>query len=278
MEDILVQNEENIKTWYFLENLSIVEISSKLNLKSTQVSYFIFKKWGRKSLSETATKYQIDKTLFDIIDNEWKSYFLGWLYSDGNLYKKAGKNTISLCIQEEDKYILDYFNCKIFNCRKPLNYRKAKLRKGTNYLCKPLWRFQIDSKQLIEKFEKLGLTENKSTTIEFPYYINNNLIPHFIRGVFDGDGCITNNRTDKNRVIKFGTGSIKFANSLKKILKNELNIECSLYTIQNKHNKFYSVSFSKKKDILTFSNYIYKDCEMCLKRKYEKFIEKPDKM
>ena len=36
-------------------------------------------------------------------------------------------------------------------------------------------------------------------------------------------------------------------------------------------NNLYILSFFKKADILKFKNYIYKDCEMYLKRKYEKF-------
>jgi len=40
---------------------------------------------------------------------------------------------------------------------------------------------------------------------------------------------------------------------------------------QNPKNNLYILSFFKKADILKFKNYIYKDCEMYLKRKYEKF-------
>lgn len=267
-------NQDLIKSLYFDDNLSIIEISKKLNLNSNTLSVFIKNKWGRKTLSKSCTKYNFDENIFDNIDIEWKAYFLGWMITDGNLYKKAKKNTISLCITESDKYILDYFNCKIFDCKKPLNYRKARLKKGTEYLCKPLWRFQIDSQKLIEKFEKLGIVENKSLIVEFPNYLDKTLLRHFIRGVFEGDGSIGINRVEPNKCIKFFSASILFINKLQEILNTELNITSKINKKENKENPLYILTFSKKEDVLKFKEYIYKDCEMFLKRKYEKFNTK----
>jgi hypothetical protein len=269
--NIYFENQELIKNLYFVKNLTPKEIAVKLNLSQNTLSYFIHKTWGRKNFSEAKKKYKLNESIFNIIDEEWKSYFLGWMFTDGNLYKKAKKNTISLCITESDKYILDYFNCKIFNCTKPLNYRKERLKKGTNYLCKPLWRFQIDSKMLIKTFENLGIVENKSLIIQFPKYIELDLMKHFIRGVFEGDGCISVNRIEPNRRICFFSASQNFIKDLQTFLKDQLQIDSKIAIKQNPKNNLYILSFFKKADILKFKNYIYKDCEMYLKRKYEKF-------
>lgn len=273
-ENSYIINQNLINHLYFVDNLSIVEIAKKLNLNPNTLSIFIKNKWGRKSKSKAKTKYNFDESIFDNIDEEWKAYFLGWIITDGNLYKKAKKNTISLCITESDKYILDYFNCKIFNCKKPLNYRKARLKKGTTYLCKPLWRFQIDSKESIEKFEKLGIVENKSLIVEFPSYLNDELLRHFIRGVFEGDGYIGINRIEQSKCIKFFSASILFINKLQEILNKKLKINSKIKENKTETNSLYVLSFYKKEDILKFKEYIYKDCEMFLKRKYEKFNTK----
>ena len=46
----------------------------------------------------------------------------------------------------------------------------------------------LSSKHMCESLEKYGLTQNKTFTITFPNFLNEKLIPHFIRGYFDGDG------------------------------------------------------------------------------------------
>jgi hypothetical protein len=37
---------------------------------------------------------------------------------------------------------------------------------------------------------RLGAVKNKSLILEFPQFITPKLLSHFIRGYFDGDGCI----------------------------------------------------------------------------------------
>jgi hypothetical protein len=208
--------------------------------------------------------------MFEKIDNSWKAYFLGWMYSDGNVYRGAGKNTASLCIAETDKYILEYFNDKIYNGEKPLNYRPAKIKKGTHYMCKSLSRFQIDSSKICDDLIKIGLIENKSLTKIYPD-LEANLNSHFIRGYFEGNGNIKVNRVEPNRVVRIASGSEVFLKKLSEILYIETDI-CSK-TRKDKNN-LWVLSFSKKEDVLKFYNYIYFDCEMSLSRKRDKFINK----
>jgi hypothetical protein len=78
--------------------VSEIANSEKCHLLSESLTYL---KSNDKAIiikgnSESKQKYNIDLTTFEKIDSNWKSYFLGWMYSDGNIYRGAGKNTISL--------------------------------------------------------------------------------------------------------------------------------------------------------------------------------------
>lgn len=259
--------KEDIYNDYFLNNLKPSEIAIKYNVKKYSVQYFIRKHWGLKNLSEAKQKYKIDLSLFEKIDESWKAYFLGWLYSDGNIYRGSGKNTVSLCIVESDREILDYFNNKIYGGVKPLNYRKAKVKKDTEYLCKPLYRFQIDSSKISDDLLKLGLVENKSLIKEYPK-INPVFNSDFIQGYFEGNGSIATNRAYPNLKVRIFSGSEMFLNSISHILKNEITLDSKVVKIGE---NAYSLDFSKKENIIKFFNYIYTNKEMVLKRKYLKF-------
>lgn len=64
---------------------------------------------------------------------------------------------------------------------------------------------RIGSKKVFHDLLKLGLTPRKSLTIKFPNDIPNKYFGHFIRGYFDGDGCVT----IKRGVGKYGQPILK---------------------------------------------------------------------
>ncbi len=212
-------------------------------------------------------KYKLDEFMFEKIDTEFKAYFLGWMFSDGNVYIKAKRHTLSITVVETDKQILDDFNKIIFDNKKPLNYRKAKdkITPKKVYKCKPCYRLLIDSKKLCEDIQKLGCMPNKSKLIEFPENIPNHLIHHFIRGYFDGDGCIRQNRVKWGR---FGIlSSKKFCKGLSNYLLKDLQIKSSIY----EETGCWELSVTNKFDLNKIFNYLYNNCNFKLNRKFEKF-------
>ena len=145
-----------------------------------------------KNPTQYNRKYPLDETILENIDTEFKAYFLGWMFSDGNVYVGSKRHTLSISVVETDREILDIFNKIIFNNKKPLNFRKAqdKITPKKIYKCKPCWRLLIDSVKLCDDIQKLGCMPNKSKTIRLPK-IPDSLFRHFLRGYFDGDGYST---------------------------------------------------------------------------------------
>ena len=51
-------------------------------------------------------RYNLDEEYFDNINSQNKAYILGFLYADGSNNPK--KHTVSISLQEEDRYILEW--------------------------------------------------------------------------------------------------------------------------------------------------------------------------
>lgn len=106
----------------------------------------------------------------------------------------------------------------------------------------------------------------KTFKIKFPI-IDENLKRHFIRGYFDGDGCIykIKNRK-KSYIITIFTASKNFMNDLIDTF-NQVGIISHTY----ERNSGFAISFSKMQDILKFKDLIYSDSSIYLERKKIKF-------
>jgi len=87
--------------------------------------------------------------------------------------------------------------------------------------CKTAYRLQIGSKEWFADLSRLGFTQNKSSTLVFPK-IPKRYFGSFVRGYFDGDGCVyfkkhrVKHRTNKIWVFitLFTCGSYPFLEDL----------------------------------------------------------------
>ena len=209
-------------------------------------------------------KYTLNEFYFDVIDNEAKAYFLGFLYADGNHCVK--KNRITIGLQERDKYILEEFN-RMINSNRPIVFKSKELlnkRKGfTN--CQNQYYLNINSKHMSQSLLKLGLFNNKTFILKFPTedQVPEFLQSHFIRGYIDGDGCV-----EKKGVSFMGT--FDFCSKIKEIAKNKLNVN---FYYRFKCTYPISEFTLKNKSARTFLKWIYQDSTIYLKRKYLRFLE-----
>jgi hypothetical protein len=88
---------------------------------------------------------------------------------------------------------------------------------------------------------------------------------HFIRGYNDGDGCFCC-REDGN--IGFSMlGTKKFLTVIKKVLQDECNVSKSVNL--NVRENIYCLAYWKQQDVKNIANYLYKDSNIFLPRKYD---------
>lgn len=135
----------------------------------------------------------LNESYFDEIDTPNKAYILGFLYADG--YNNRINNSIVLSLSKEDREILEKISKEVGSNKPLFESDYVNKNDGTE---RHMLILTMASKHMCEALEKWGLTQNKTFTITFPDFLREDLIPHFVRGYFDGDGCACS-ITDKGR-------------------------------------------------------------------------------
>lgn len=205
---------------------------------------------------ECATrKYNFDETYFNSIDSEEKAYWLGFLYADGNVYKTQ----MTLKLQRRDRIHLENFR-KVLKSEHPIHDGASK----DGHLFSS---FFIGSKKIVHSLQKHGMIPKKTFILKFPR-IDKYLYPHFIRGYFDADGCISVRNIGKGKTWSIFSVSIGFIDELKKALSESLKIKIR----SHKQGNGIVLCGSSKESVNLFCNYIYKDATIFLNRKREKFL------
>ena len=186
-------------------------------------------------------------------------YVLGLIFADGYIHQpKQGKKYVAIKLIDEQ--ILKDINDKINICETP---KKVGVTSAGNQM----YGLRFGNERLVSDLESLGLHERKTFTTVFPNipaeYVND-----FIRGYFDGDGCIHVSKR-KNRVNSF----IKNFSVLgtKDLLEGvSKHLPCKSYI--RKYRKIFRLTVNKEEDINLIYDYLYKDDRaLCLNRKKEHF-------
>lgn len=211
-------------------------------------------------------QYALNEDYFDNIDTQDKAYILGFLMADGN--NNPDKQTISMALQEDDKYILEEIRTKI-GSEKPLDFIDYSNKHDFGYTYKNQWRLNLFSKKFCEVLAEKGMMPKKSTYLQFPTCIPNKLLSHFVRGYFDGNGSISHKNSKYLSISIVST--FKFNNELSNILKNKFNINVKLNESRNHNGITYDLNINQYNDSLLFLDWIYKDAKMFLIRKYDKY-------
>lgn len=228
-------------------------------------------------------KSNFNDSYFDIIDSEVKAYLLGFFWADGSISSSPIddsnlKNvyTIELGLKLDDIEILEKLKDELKSPRPIIVDDKRKIN-GKIY---PRCRFLVNSKHMWNTLNNYGCTPRKSLTVKFPdesifiesnRYSKEELIRHFIRGYFDGDGCISYANKEHTRLSIQLLGTLDFLKSTLTYLPKSL----SSLAIRHNHNnpeestRFISTSDSKAEDLV---KYLYDDATIYLSRKYNRFL------
>ena len=198
--------------------------------------------------SANARKYNINQDFFKTWSSDM-AYILGLWFADGCIY---GGKMFDITLHKKDKYLLKQVAEKL-NYEGPLY----------DYVDRQAARLNFSCVVIYNDIVALGGKENKSNDIEFPL-VPDEYLADFIRGYFDGDGCIMelkNNRLN----CAFTSGSEKFRNKLLELLREKAGVDGGSF------DKQASIKFGKK-DTIKIGKFMYKDDpQMFLLRKQSKF-------
>jgi hypothetical protein len=188
-----------------------------------------------------------------------QAYFLGWMISDGAIIEaktRSGRSkVISLEIHNNDRYILELF-AKVLEADPSI----IKCYSKRNHV-----HLRFASDVMADDLSQYGVVPRKSHITYLPQ-LEENLMPHLLRGIFDGDGTITIDKAGCGHFAFYGSETI--CNQISDYLNTRLGLN------RNKVSKStcYHVWYGGKKNVKTMMNFLYGDCgEYYLERKYLKF-------
>jgi intein-encoded DNA endonuclease-like protein len=249
------------------DNLVIERYNELKNLKKVAKSFNvslrpIVRILKKNNIELTNRRYDVNHSFFEVIDTEEKAYFLGLLYADGNV----SKNVVSISLQEQDKSILEKLKNSLYYTGPLISIKKKDKRKQQ-------WKLSITSEELVNNLFTHGLYHNKGTTLQFPNTIPPSLFVHFIRGYFDGDGCIYTNPKNHDYLFSIVAPETFLLKIQELIIKDLSLTKTKLYNPKNcKDTQLHILTYQGKKNILFIKNWLYKDATVYLKRKKDKFF------
>lgn len=166
-----------------------IKLLSSLFKTSQGTIHNLLKRLGieTKLTSEKAKElYPRNSLFFEKIDTPTKAYWLGFLYADG--YVNTKNNIIRINLKRTDEEHLRKF-------LKAIEASNTKVKYATKMDGDAVYEgcyVTICDKQLAADLEQLGCVQKKSLKLTFPseQQVPQELLSHFIRGYFDGDGSI----------------------------------------------------------------------------------------
>lgn len=273
MLEILRQNftDEDYKE-YILGNLKMKDVYEKYEVNQNAMDYFFAEKGYVKR--STLRKENIKTNIFDPVNTPEAAYILGFYIADGCL----NGNKFVITLNEKDKEILE----KIRDYMSPITkliYKKETINKQ-GIVSHPMYSFAFACKEIVSCLEDLGLGKNKTyLSKSIKNVVPKELMWDFIRGYWDGDGCISSSNVTKNvKETSYNYINIGFTIISKDPdILNEMNeffIEEGINTHVYPDNKGnYLVGTHSKPEVEKIYNKLYTSSNLFMKRKRTKFNE-----
>jgi len=214
-------------------------------------------------------KYFVNEKFF----NSWNpdmAYILGYFYADGSLEDADYLRGKYIRVTSIDKSTIE-------NIKLTLGSQHTIVKHVGYENRKPQYLMRIGNRVLYDSLIRLGLYPNKSLTVTIPK-IPKKYIKHFVRGYFDGDGCVYfehGRGKNKKIIIKglrtiFTSGSKNFLSQLSKLLSE--NKICSTERKVYSSHRSFQLRYSTK-DSLRLFLFLYEGNRdlLFLQRKYNTF-------
>ena len=244
------------------------------------------------SLSDKANelglyKNKFNEHYFDSIDSSDKAYWIGFIWCDGSMIHRIRKNgmeeyNLKISLMESDKPHLEKFlDCIDGNYYKVNIYNSKSGYKDNNKESRVFITSQYLGKLLINKY---GIFSNRTNIIPLLSYIPIKYKRDFIRGVLDADGSfqkyINTNKDNGGITTKF---NLRFGGSpeLLRYIEDYLIEENIINNIERKISKrhedrdgnYFQLTLSGRPNVLNTLDLLYKDSNIFLNRKYQKYID-----
>ena len=204
--------EENLG----ISSSTVRKVLKKLEIESRSLSEAINKALARgRDKNRKSINANIKFEFFEQMTPQL-AWFLGAVCSDGSIGFNYGPNkiTCSFSLASIDKDFVGKLGMLV-------GLSPSKSASSTS--SKPIWTLRCSNKLFVGHLEELGVSNNKSSSVTIPEAIPPELIRHFIRGYFEGDGCVS--KTSKGTLrFSLSSKSRELIMSVAKILHQQAGI------------------------------------------------------
>jgi len=209
----------------------------------------------------------LDQRTYKPNDNYFKNwsnemaYFLGLIAADGHVRKQ--NNLLMLNLKKTDEKIIQ-------NLKEALQYDgplyTINKKDGQTQCC-----LTVCSKEIVKDLNELGLNGNKTFDFDWVVGMPDKYLSHFIRGVFDADGC-THLNTIKNNYSVNIVGTYKLTKNVKEFYNKFCNSNSGSLQVNQNVQVLY---FNGRYNALAFLDWIYTDSTQStrLERKHELYLK-----
>lgn len=250
----------------YKNNMSLREIERQFGTTRATVSKFLEEKGIKTTKGNHYRKYFHNIDFFETIDTEEKAYWLGFMYADGyivNNENRYGEDGFGITLAKDSEDSIQKFKQSI-NATNPILYDNSKSvgQEQVKLIC----RSQKTVNDLIDK----GVVKQKSLILKPPTKVPEELIRHFIRGFFDGDGSLIKYQHKNCKSISF---EINFTTTyeMAKWLQNIFQIGNVFPEKRREETWYYSVGGNQQ--VLKICHYMYNDASIWMNRKYNRYKE-----
>ncbi len=235
----------------------------------------LYRSRSANSVCISCSSYKLKKNVvsrnndfFDIIDTEEKSYWLGFLLADGTLRPKKIGYRIDVNLAKRDylhlKKLANIFNVGI-KFYSSYNKRQNKYYSGYNlgFSDKKIWN-DLNNKGIVYR------KTYKNNSSKIFNCIPNELIRHFIRGYFDGDGTV--GWTKKGGITSCYMGIVSYTKGILEKTKKHI-LEGTGINDNGIHGCIskYVLRWGGCGQLSCLFDYLYIDTTIFLERKKKKF-------
>ena len=254
--------KQEIIKYYLSQPMTMKQVEDKYELSHPTITKILkdVPKYTKAKLNNPNMK----EHFFQEINEEAKAYFLGLLISDGNVFKdNTGRQaSISITLDLKDEYMLEKF--------------KEVLQANTSvgHDGRGCGQIAVRSNIMAEDLAKYGVVPRKSYNTYLPL-ISKEMMPHLIRGIFDGDGSIMAKPNPSN------DGHNRFLHSISFCGTHQLMEDISNYILENlgiktavydyKDRSLSELKIQNIDNIAKFGYWIYRNSTIFLNRKKDIF-------
>lgn len=243
---------------YFENNksLTIAQCAKKYGIHRQTLS----RKLKELDMYEDRRKYKFDENFFESINCEEKAYWLGFLLADGCL--KSQSNKVNIRISCKDiKHLVKFRND--INSNHPIHTEKTVIGSKGYDICS----IGVESSKIYNDLLSLKLMPHKSTNEICYENIRVDLIPHYIRGIYDGDGWLSKN----SNCTELGFGmSYEALEFIKRSFERYAFVK--EYKIRP-YKGIFRYRITSKMEVIKALKYMYINSTVSLDRKYERYLE-----